>query len=166
MPYKDPEYRKKYAKEVREWRKAHGFCTRCGHEKAEPGRSTCLVCKMDRRAYQIEYKSQPKVREVEAARRAYKRENHICYACSKPTYKNHAYCYEHYLAQKRQTKAWNDTYRNHHYPSNQCRICGAPVVKKHNDMGYSKFCATHYEQYLQNMKRANEVRLNEKEDKD
>ena len=38
------EYSSNYNKEVRVWRKAHGFCTMCGHEKAAEGRVTCDAC--------------------------------------------------------------------------------------------------------------------------
>ena len=41
------EERKQYAKEVREWRKAHGICIRCGRFDAEPNRTMCLVCVID-----------------------------------------------------------------------------------------------------------------------
>lgn len=162
---RDPEKAKAYAKEVREWRKAHHMCTRCGHEKADPGKSTCLQCRMARREYARGYDAQPKVREEVAARRAYKKANGICYACSKPVYKDHAYCYEHYLAQKRQLKAWHDKYNpRKNYPATQCRICGAPVTKK-PDGTVSRFCEEHYEQYVKLMNKANEVRLENEESK-
>lgn len=37
-------YKKKYAKERKEWLKAHSFCVHCGKEKAEEGKTLCAAC--------------------------------------------------------------------------------------------------------------------------
>lgn len=163
MPYKDLEKRREYEREVRAWRKEHHMCVRCGHEKADPGYTTCLVCRMDRRVSATGTRYGDKIAAQAKEIRARKKAEHICYTCSKPAYKDHAYCYEHWLSQRRAQRKWAAENRpNKNYPSNQCRICGEPVVKKQNDMGYSKFCATHYAQYVQKMSIANKERLKKK----
>lgn len=38
------EYNRVYARETYHWRKAHGICTRCGKEDAEPHKTLCAEC--------------------------------------------------------------------------------------------------------------------------
>ena len=38
------EYNRVYARETYHWRKAHGICTRCGKENAEPHKTQCAEC--------------------------------------------------------------------------------------------------------------------------
>lgn len=155
------ESRRKYAKEVREWRKAHGICTCCGKVDAEPGKTLCLACRMDRREYFREYyrkKAETMTEEEKTARSEKKRlqysekkELGICPRCTRPTYKNHAYCYEHYLSQKRaHARAYRKKYPYH--PSGTCRICGGEPAPGH------KMCPVHYKEYSERMIKYNKER--------
>lgn len=49
------EYTRKYSKETRDWRKAHGFCIRCGREKSEPDRTHCVACAAKNREKALAY---------------------------------------------------------------------------------------------------------------
>lgn len=46
MKEKYREQHRKHGKEVYEYRKSQGICTRCGREKALPNRVCCLVCSL------------------------------------------------------------------------------------------------------------------------
>ena len=155
---KDPEEARRYAKEVREWRKAHGFCTRCGKEKAEKGKSLCLICKMDEREKRREkYANMPEEKKKEHLEekrekaeliRKEKKANGICLQCSRPVYKNHSYCYEHYISQKKADKRHRKKIYPYH-PTGVCRICGKEPAPGH------KLCPEHYEQYAARMRECN-----------
>lgn len=151
------EKRAQDAKDTREWRKAHGFCIRCGHEKAEPGKIHCLVCKMDVRERAREYyRNLPDDIKKERAERkkqikAQKKAAGICIICSKPAYKNHVHCYEHYIRHNNKAKRY-ERKRYPYHPSGVCRICG-----KYPESGH-KLCSEHYRQYADRMIKLNKER--------
>ena len=98
------------AKELREWRKSLGICTRCGKAAAELGKTMCLACLMDSREYSRKHyrkkaesmtDDEKRVRNEKMMQRYHQRkELGLCPQCSRPQYKNHVYCYEHYISQK------------------------------------------------------------------
>lgn len=159
------EEKKQYAKEVREWRKAHGICIRCGKFDAEPGKTMCLICMMDCRDYareQYRKKTETMTEEErqarnEANRRRYseKRESGICQQCSNPVFRNHAYCYKHYISQShahgRERKK-----KYPYHPIGTCRICGAEP-----EPGF-KMCPTHRKEYSDRMIKYNKERSEKK----
>lgn len=151
---KSREAQRAYAKEVREWRKAHKMCVRCGKEKALEGRVMCLVCMMDaRERHREEYRQmsdEEKLKRAEKKKliREEKKARRECLQCSRAVYKNHAYCYEHYISQKKaHTRHRRKKYPYH--PSGTCRICGKEPVPGH------KLCPEHYEQYAERMRELN-----------
>lgn len=147
---------KEYAKEVREWRKEHGMCVRCGKEKAYKNRVHCLMCLMDQREYSREhYKGSSEEKRLKAIEiRAYKKEHGICRQCSKKVYRNHAYCYEHYLSQKRAHERHAKERYNYYGEIGLCRICGKPRYENH------KLCKEHYEIQAERMRKINRERSN------
>ena len=155
------ESRKKYAKELYEWRKAHGICICCGKADAEPGKTLCLVCRMDRREYWREYhrkkaesitEEEKQIRNEKSLRRYYERkEQGLCTQCSKPRYKNFAHCYDHYLSHKRSCERSSRKKYSYH-PSGTCRICGGEPAPGH------KMCQIHYKEYSERMTKLNKER--------
>ena len=155
------EERKQYAKERRDWLKAHGVCIRCGNFDAEPNRTTCLVCLIDTREHSREsyrrkanaMSEEERAKKNAEKRRQYadKKERGICQSCSSPVYKNYVHCYKHYISMSRA----HDRERKKKYayhPSGTCRICGEePFPGK-------KLCPTHYEQYAERIAKRNKER--------
>lgn len=146
MPYRNEIDRRIYAKEVYYWRKENHICVRCGKESADEGYVTCLACRMEQREKSRErYNLDIKVSR--ATLRAERRKAHLCQQCGKPVYKNHAYCYEHYLRQKRASREYSDRVRNKNFKAQGlCRICGKPLCKR-DDGKQSAYCEEHYKQY-------------------
>lgn len=148
------EYAKAYAKEVYYWRKEHGICVNCGKEKAEPNRTRCLECKMVQREKMLAaYHNKPeevKVLEAEKKRlkRAEKKAQGICRQCSRPIYKNHAYCYEHYISQRNADRKYKQKKLKYH-PSGTCYICG-----KESEKGF-KLCPEHHKEWAERVTETN-----------
>ena len=74
-----------------DWLKANGYCVRCGREKAEKGRVTCMTCNAaanDRnRLYMLKYNREHK-EEIKARNIAYRkrlREEGRCVQCGRPS---------------------------------------------------------------------------------
>lgn len=159
------EANRRYAKELREWRKSLGICTRCGKFDAEPGKTMCLTCLMDSREYGREYyrkkakamtEDEKRVRSEKTSRRYHERkELGICPQCSRPRHENHAYCYEHYISMKR---AQARHYRKKHpvRPPGTCKLCGGEPVPGH------KMCPVHYKEYSERMTKLNKERSKQK----
>lgn len=150
---------KEYAKEVREWRKAHHMCVRCGNEKAYRNTTHCLQCLMARREYAREHYTGSSPEKALKAKeiRDFKKAHDICRQCSKKVYRNHAYCYEHYLSQKRAHEKYASE-RYHHYGElGLCKICGKPRYENH------KLCKEHYEIQAERMRKINRERSESKE---
>ena len=158
------EYKKEYAKEVREWRKSKGLCTRCGKEKAEVGYTTCLVCRLDHREYAKEhYRNNPVSEEKRLTRNekqkkkcAEKRAAGICLSCNRPVYAGHSRCYEHYIRIGRMQRE-HQRKKFAYHPSGTCRICGKEPAPGH------KLCPEHYKEYSERMIRYNNERAKNKE---
>lgn len=150
---------KEYAKEVREWRKEHGMCVRCGKEKAYKNRVHCLQCLMDQREYARErYVGSDEEKRLKAKElRDYKKAHGICRQCSKKVYRNHAYCYEHYLSQKRAHEKHASEKYHHYGELGLCKICGKPRYENH------KLCKEHYEIQAERMRKINRERSESRE---
>lgn len=150
---------KEYAKEVREWRKEHGMCVRCGKEKAYKNRVSCLQCLMDQREYARErYEGPSEDKRLKAKElRDYKKAHGICRQCSKKVYRNHAYCYEHYLSQKRAHEKHARERYNYYGEVGLCRICGKPRYENH------RLCKEHYEAQAERMRNFNRERAENRE---
>ena len=84
--------------------------------------------------------------------RKYKKEHGICRQCSKKVYRNHAYCYEHYLSQKRAHERHAKERYNYYGEIGLCRICGKPRYENH------KLCKEHYEIQAERMRKINRER--------
>ena len=99
------EERKQYGKELREWRKAHGICIRCGKSDAEPGKTMCPDCliivrdqarELYRKKVNAMSERELEARNAEKRRRyAEKRELGLCVRCSRPAHRNGTHCFEH-----------------------------------------------------------------------
>lgn len=151
------EYARVYAKEVYHWRKEHGICTRCGKEEAEKGKTVCLECKMVQREKMLAvYHNKPeefKAMQAEKKRliRAEKKANGICWQCSKPVYKDHVYCYEHYISQRKADRKYKQKKYKYH-PSGTCYICG-----KESENGF-KLCPEHHKEWAERTAATNKAR--------
>lgn len=144
-------YNRQYYLEVKEWCKTHGVCTKCHKQKADPGHSLCLMCRMDARGKTKPRTSEEKKRRADASRAAMadKRKNGICRRCNKPVYKGHAHCYEHYIYARRKNRERNEKRRKGYELEGKCRICGE------EQRTGSKFCETHFQQYSLRMAEMN-----------
>lgn len=150
---------KEYAREVYWWRKQHHICVRCGKQDAYKDYTCCLQCRMDLRESAREHIE----KEISAAQRAArnvrkrkiaaeKRANGICLQCSKPVFKDHAYCYEHYLSQRRAHQKYDANLRKNYREQGLCPRCGKPLLEGH------KLCEEHYIMYRDRMLKINEER--------
>lgn len=149
---------KEYSREVYYWRKAHKICVRCGHEDALEDGALCLVCKMENREKASERyhnllpdekrKLLDERKEEKKRIRAEKKAQGLCYQCSRPVYKNHAYCYEHYISQKK-AHTQNNNAKCKHHPSGTCYICGKEPAPGH------KLCPEHYEERAERARKMN-----------
>ena len=158
----DRERRRQYAKEVRDWCREHGICTRCNKERAESGEALCLVCRMKlREDSQERYRkyAASMTEEERQARNAKKRQiaakkraQGICHQCNRPVYQNHAYCYEHYISQRNAHRKHDKKLLKGYAEQGLCRICGGECVPG------KKFCPEHYQQKVEAIKRAGEHR--------
>lgn len=144
-------YNRAYYLEVKQWCKEHGFCTRCQKEKAEPGHSLCLVCRMDARGKSKPRSEEEKKERADKARQdmTERRKKGICRRCSKPVYQNHAHCYEHYIYTTRKNREYNQKRRKGYAIIGKCRICGEELRPG------SAFCEIHYQQYSSRRAEAN-----------
>ena len=144
------------AKEIREWRKSHGICVRCWKDDAVSGKTLCLVCLMDRREYAREHYSRSEeerriLNEKKRLRTAEKKSRGECLQCSRPVYKNHAYCHEHYISQKRAHDR-NRRKKYPYHPTGTCWICGAEP-----EPGF-KMCPVHRKEYADRINLLNDQR--------
>lgn len=157
MPYKNKLDGRIYAKEVYYWRKENHICVRCGKESADEGYVTCLVCRMEQREKSRD-RYDPEVKVNRATLRAERKAAHQCYQCGKPNYRNHAYCYEHYLGQKRANRVYTDRVRNKNFKEQGlCKICGKPLCKR-DDGKLSVYCEDHYKEYKERAINSSEKR--------
>lgn len=145
---------KEYAREVREWRKEHRICVRCGKQDVFKNRIHCLQCLMDlRECSRNRYKGSSEEKRLKAKEiRDLKKANGICLQCSKLRYKEHAYCYEHYISQKKAHKKIAQKKYNYYGELGLCRICGKPRYEGH------KLCKEHYEVQVERMRKINRER--------
>lgn len=157
MSYADIEKRREYARETREWRKAHKICVYCGKNPVYKDLQVCLVCRMDQREYGKRHREKVRAQETEQDResrnlkrhleRQAKAERNECLACSNQRYQGHSYCYKHYLSQKKaQRKYDREKRRKYNTEKGLCRICGEECTTRVDGMP-SKFCEKHYQQY-------------------
>ena len=160
---KTKEAQRAYAKEVREWRKAHKMCVYCGREKALEGRTMCLVCMMDcrersrERSRNMSEEQKRKKSEKNKLIGAEKKARGECRQCSRPVFENHAYCYEHYISQKK-AHARENRKKYPYHPSGVCHICGKDWLSGH------KLCPEHYQAYAERMNKINDERRRLKND--
>ena len=155
-----------YSYEVYHYFKDRGICVDCKVEKAAKGKTRCLNClsiKNERAMLKMALLSDEeraemnrKKREAGKALREYRKANNLCRICGKPVYKNHSTCYEHYLKHKRIDRERRKKNNKGFAEIGLCRICGKPVVKD------KKFCEEHLEKYRENIRKANERRLEKK----
>lgn len=160
---------KEYAKEVREWRKANHMCVRCGKEEAYKNYTCCLQCRMDlREAARLrrEKAAQSITDEQRIERNALKREQYaskkqqgICKDCNKPVFRDHAYCYEHYLMHRRAHEKHYAKIRKNYREQGLCPMCGKPPFENH------KVCEEHYIMLRNRILKINEQRRIENERK-
>lgn len=110
------DYAREYSAEVYKWRKKHKICTCCGKEKAEEGKTLCLICKMDgrerKRSY---YQNLPldKKQEMLAKKKAVREERRakgLCYNCEEPVFRS-LYCKEHYKKHRANQNRYNRKYK-------------------------------------------------------
>ena len=149
------EWKKAYNKEVRAWCIERGLCTICHREKADPGYKTCLVCRMDKREKASVRTLTEEQKRAKAEKRRRTAAEHkakgLCLQCSRPVFQDHAYCYEHYISQ-RKAHAGERRKKYPYHPSGTCRICGGePVPGK-------KTCEIHYPILRDRMLKINEGR--------
>ena len=147
------EWQKAYNKEVRAWCIERGLCTICHREKADKGYKTCLVCRMDRREKAAGRTLTDEQKRSKAERRRCTAAEHkakgLCLQCSKPVFRDHAYCHEHYISQ-RKADARHRRKKYPYHPSGTCRFCGKePLPGK-------KTCETHYPILRDRMLKINE----------
>lgn len=159
----DREHRVQYAREVREYRKSLGMCSRCGNDKiAVNSKTMCLACLEEHRlnaakrfsAMTPEEKQQRKERNNASRRekQAKLRSEGLCPICGKPTYNGKSKCMEHFLYFKRKGVEANQRKKKGYAELGLCRICGGECVSG------KKFCMEHYLQKVEAMKWASEHR--------
>lgn len=117
------EYVRQYNRERRELLARLKLCPVCGGKPA-PNRKCCADCLYKFSLYQAEHPptEEQKRRNAERTKalRARRRSAGLCIRCGKPAYENGAYCYEHWLANKR----CNSEYRKR-------RRAQAPITPKY-----------------------------------
>lgn len=159
----DRERRVQYAREVREYRKSLGICSRCGNDRiAVNSKTMCLACLEEHRenaakrfsAMTPEEKQQRRERNNASRRekQAKRRSEGLCAVCGKPAYNGHSKCIDHFLYFKRKDVEAKERKKKGYAELGLCRICGGECVSG------KKFCMEHYLQKVEAMKRASECR--------
>lgn len=159
----DREHRVQYAREVREYRKSLGMCSRCGNDKiAVNSKALCSEClekgrenAEKRRAAMTLEEKQLKQERYNARRRemqAKRRSEGLCAICGKPAYNGHSKCIDHFLYFKRKGEEAGVRKKKGYAEQGLCIICGKECVQG------KKFCPEHYQQKLENLKKAEKAK--------
>lgn len=139
------EHRREYHKDRIKWLDDHGFCHKCGKEKAMQNRKFCPECLEKITLENIKRYDPVKAHAYQSRRREIyreKKEKGICVRCTKPA-THGMHCYEHSIEAKRrsQTNAQRRKRERHERglipeyrkENGLCYLCGNPVEepKKH-----------------------------------
>ena len=147
------EYNRVYARETYHWRKAHGICTRCGKEDAEPHKTLCAECAVKHAARIRRYwaaldeeKRQETLRRKHEVRTLNKTRG-LCIYCGKKAVKGRTHCLECALRGKRKGKARLEARRvKTDFSEGLCCRCNEPV------MPGKKLCKKHYDAAIKGVK--------------
>lgn len=159
----DREHRLQYAKEVREYRKALGICTRCGNDRiAVNSKTLCADCQEKRREYAARQfkgmtpEEKQQYNEQRRIRRKKQRDQHKaagqCECCGKPTYNGHSKCIDHFLYHKRKEAEHRNQKKKGYAEMGLCRYCGGECVPG------KAYCPEHYQQKVESIRKAGECR--------
>lgn len=123
--------------------KGLGICTHCRHEKAEKGKTLCLTCMMDNRAYKKPY-DKDKCKQRDTARYAFRKANGLCVSCGKEKQQHGLKCNKCYAKYRsKQLARHTDILRPERVSYGLCYICGKPKL---DDKGVCAECyKTRYE---------------------
>ena len=146
------------------WLKEHGYCTSCGTERAEPGRSVCLSCKMrirerrrerrrERKAENPEAEKQRLEKKAAAARerRLIRAAQGMCTTCGKrPAEQGRKRCAVCRAKAKIAYKKWYDKKRPPKAPGT-CRSCNMPALPG------KMYCEDHYKKLVKLAAKATEA---------
>lgn len=164
MGFDKRAYSRTYKRETYHWRKAHGICTRCGKEDAEPHRTLCAECAEKRNARNKRYRGSldaekrqefmRRAREQSRAQWERRKSMGLCGICGKKAAKGKAHCIECLLKIRRRNHRRRETERvKTDFGEGLCCRCNEPVVSG------KKLCKKHYDIALRATKKAN--RLNQ-----
>ncbi len=141
-----------------EWLTEHGFCHKCGKQKAAPHRKFCFDCLDKIREINAKTYDPVKAHEYQERRRELyqeHKENGICIRCSKPA-THGLYCYEHFIKAKSHNMETAERRKRERHErglipdirkrEGLCLRCGQPVL---SDKLYCKNC---YEDLLKSQK--------------
>lgn len=139
-------------KEEYEWYKSKGICVKCHQRDAEPHRVSCFECmEKQRNADSTRVRDKAKRAKEQRELRQKKKEQGICYRCSKKA-THGVHCHEHFLYARRKARERRAKKKKGFSEIGLCRICGeAPVPGK-------KLCPTHYKEYSDRMIKMNKER--------
>lgn len=139
--------------------KSHGLCVICGHSRADPGYTTCLVCRMDKRAKGETHKTESKYHHQQwlKRRRDIQYAFGVCVTCGKRDAMTGKSICQYCAASARQRAERNrrekgilprDTYTK----DGICWFCDSP------SMPGKKVCSEHYAKSCRAMEIARESR--------
>lgn len=140
------EYNRVYSREMYYWRKAHGICTNCGKEDAEPHKVLCAECAEKKQHTAKRYwddlpeeAREKAIQRVSTRRRSLKAQG-LCVGCGRKAAKGKAHCIECLLKARRNSRARRDAERvKTNFKEGLCSRCNEPVV-----LG-QKLCTKHLE---------------------
>ena len=120
------ERNRQYARETRQFRREHGICTNCGHEKAFYGKRLCPSC-LEKEAERTRGRKKTDEQKAREKERYYEHKlNGICVRCKRPATKGSIYCVEHRIKDRTASREWARKNRNKGYAVNGlCVRCGA-----------------------------------------
>lgn len=124
-------------KEEYQYFKSKGICTHCRQEKAEQGKTLCLVCKMQNREYKSERKYD---KEKEKSKYIYRKENGLCVNCGARPQQHKLICNRCYSTILRRKAKNTAIPRSERVSYGLCYICG-----KNELVNGKKVCASCYE---------------------
>ena len=126
-------------KEEYQFFKSRGICTHCRHEKAEHGKTLCLSCKMQNRAYKKKYDLE-KIRARDKANREYRKANGLCVNCGARPQQHGLICNKCYSTILRRRAGNTGIPRSERVSYGLCYICG-----KNDLVKGKKVCAKCYD---------------------
>lgn len=126
--------------ETYSWYKQKGICIKCRSEKAEPGKTMCLMCSTDDNERSKKYYHNKMSEEQKKnKRRKNNRKRDICVAlgvcrnCLKKDATQGQFCLECYIKHKLRNKNIREKKqlisRSERVSNGQCYFCGQPVVE-------------------------------------